>query len=81
MTAEEALMRFITDTNFLFLSEHDEQYKYNYIVAHAIEKQIPKKVIKRDAFLHRGICQFCNIYVIDEYCPHCGQKIDWGDTK
>ena len=83
MTAAEALIRFISDTNLLSpeIPKDEEQYEYNYIVACALDKQIPRKIIKSDAFSHRGVCRFCNTYVKDRYCPHCGQKIDWGDIK
>ena len=53
----------------------------------ALEKQIPKKPInqKYSFFPHSnllkskyGECPICNtVQADDEYCQHCGQKLDW----
>ena len=38
----------------------------------ALEKQIPKKKKKRNE------CPECGYsYAFEEYCPNCGQAIDW----
>lgn len=40
----------------------------------ALEKQIPKKKKKRNE------CPECGYsYAFEEYCPNCGQAIDWSD--
>ena len=46
----------------------------------ALEKQIPKKIVKHDK------CPVCNnsqsttwYYVGASYCEYCGQKLDWID--
>ena len=48
----------------------------------ALEKQIPKKVkniIKRPNGLY-GNCPDCNHALLKEnYCPRCGQAIDWSE--
>lgn len=57
----------------------------------ALEKQIPKKPVENynwidfDAyekmFNAQWFCKSCDIAINEnyEYCPHCGQKIDWED--
>ncbi len=53
----------------------------------AIEKQIPKKVIKTEEYLNGAgeweaeyKCATCeNPYIDDSYCSCCGQALDWGD--
>lgn len=56
----------------------------------ALEKQIPKKVVKKDKWV--CICPCCGgsaytdcadgfyNYSLD-YCNGCGQKLDWSDEK
>lgn len=54
-------------------------------VQEAIEKQNPKKPdggIDKYGFVI-GCCKSCDA-VIDgdcQYCPHCGQKLDWSDYE
>ena len=46
----------------------------------ALEKQIPKK-LKDDGWLY---CPFCGRDVLMDrfdYCPDCGQALDWSDTN
>ena len=47
----------------------------------ALKKQIPKKVIERIGEM--ASCAACGstVFDIEKYCPHCGQAIDWGDSK
>ena len=59
----------------------------------ALEKQIPKKAtLECDGYsdghlvYDTWICPLCEKrYEVDyddyDYCPNCGQKIDWGDEK
>ena len=69
--------------------EHEE----NLIAIQALEKQIPKKpTYEGDGYAPDGtfvwderICPCCETrYEVDyddyDYCPHCGQKIDWSDN-
>ena len=81
----------ITDKN----SEHkfaEDDYKANEIAIQALEKQIPKKpTYEGDGYAPDGtfvwdewLCPCCGKrYEVDyddyDYCPHCGQKIDWSD--
>ena len=42
----------------------------------ALEKQIPKKKKKRNE------CPECGYsYAFEEFCPYCGQALDWSDNK
>ena len=62
------------------------------LIINALEKQIPKKpTYEGDGYAPDGtfvwdewICPCCEtMYEVDyeeyDYCPHCGQKIDWSD--
>ena len=64
------------------------------IAIQALEKQIPKKpTYEGDGYAPDGtfvfdewICPCCETrYEVDyddyDYCPNCGQKIDWSDEK
>ena len=69
--------------------EHEE----NLIAIQALGKQIPKKpTYEGDGYADdhlvydTWICPCCETrYEVDyeeyDYCPHCGQKIDWSDEK
>lgn len=70
----------------------DDDYKANEMAIEALEKQIPKKPdIEGDGYDPDGnlvydtwICPACGVsYEIDydeyDYCPSCGQAIDWSD--
>ena len=42
----------------------------------ALEKQIPKKKKKHNE------CPECGYsYAFEEFCPYCGQALDWSDYK
>jgi hypothetical protein len=49
----------------------------------ALEKQIPKKPIENEDRL--DVCSICGYMVLDEmldhldYCPRCGQALDWSE--
>lgn len=47
-----------------------------YTVIAALEKQIPKKVIKTES--SSQACPECRANVNWKYCPNCGQKLNWG---
>ena len=64
------------------------------MIVQALEKQIPKKpTYEGDGYAPDGtfvfdewICPCCgNMYEVDyddyDYCPNCGQKLDWSDEK
>jgi predicted RNA-binding Zn-ribbon protein involved in translation (DUF1610 family) len=57
-------------------------------IINALKKQIPKKAIVHGLREGREIntvsytCPVCNNHIgRDDYCTHCGQKLEWGDTK
>lgn len=74
----------------LQLDEREAEFDF---IKSAIEKQIPKKVIKKEVLkdnsirppeiiLQMGECPVCKNSVItpcDFYCRFCGQALDWSD--
>lgn len=48
----------------------------------ALEKQIPKKP-KRDCteVAPCPVCGFSVIEKVENFCPHCGQALDWSDKE
>ena len=77
--------------NYLYQNADKIEYEQAlYDGAQALEKQIPKKVIlgydERDSIC----CPNCKgeiaemddyDYYKHNYCPDCGQALDWSDTK
>ena len=64
------------------------EYKMAQIAIEALEKQIPKKVVKIDKWIYK--CPNCGANVETDcgddmldyrlnYCDNCGQKIDWSE--
>ena len=50
------------------------------LIREALEKQIPKK-LKDNGWLY---CPFCGRDVLMDkfdYCPHCGQALDWSENN
>lgn len=57
----------------------------------AIEKQIPKIINMDDEIKYLDgqsvgwVCPTCNVIIFDfgiyDYCPHCGQKLEWRDDN
>jgi len=86
MTTEEAIKSALAKVksqkeNFGFMDRFNVDE--NYVVAEALEKQIPKKTIY-SKYGNRDSCPRCNEiinYRIDNYCHRCGQKIDFGVVK
>lgn len=91
MTYEEALVyientqRTMTKNRGRFASEYIEA---NGMAILALEKQIPKKPV--NCFRCCPICGSDNIEIWQEggydytrfnYCPECGQALDWGETN
>ena len=74
---------------------HRYAYREEILIAiQALGKQIPKKPIyEGDGYAPDGSFVFdiwicpscCKRYEVDyddyDYCPNCGQKIDWSDKK
>lgn len=53
-------------------------------VASALEKQIPKKVVKGKIIIGNDYCPVCHYFVqppCEKHCSHCGQALDWGDSE
>ena len=62
------------------LCEVDE-YKMAQVAINALEKQIPKKVIKwANGTEHCPSCDCDNSCVGYGVCIDCGQKLDWSDS-
>lgn len=54
---------------------YDNRIKNCNTVLEALEKQIPKKVIKTEKFSQA--CPVCGISTNWHYCPNCGQKLSY----
>ena len=83
-------------SHYVFIAEGIfDSYDVTDKMFEAIEKQIPKIAANKkdgDISLHYD-CPDCNGYLVSEidgelcagqkynYCPRCGQRIDWGDAK
>ena len=50
------------------------------LVREALEKQIPKK-LKDDGWLYCPICGRDVLMDRFDYCPDCGQALDWSDDN
>ena len=75
MTEQDAIERLEIYKNFDFSKGSKEAMQ---VAIEVLEKQIPKKPIDRCMFKECPDCheieiQYCN------YCPICGQKLDWSD--
>lgn len=45
----------------------------------ALDKQIPKECVRtKNNPINYNACPICCERVSDNYCPNCGQAIDWG---
>ena len=77
----------VLDSGFgTHLGESDLVYRnrkmYAELAINSLEKQIPKKPITDDGYFWiMYICPCCNdfIKVSHNYCPNCGQKLDFGE--
>ena len=80
MTAEEAIK-----TIQVAIAEDKWEYPLDYSIAfetaiESLEKQIPKK-LKDDGWLYCPICGRDVLMDRFDYCPDCGQALDWSDTN
>lgn len=60
-------------------------------VEELLEKQIPKIINMNDEIKYLDgegvgwVCPTCNVIIFDfgiyDYCPHCGQKLEWRDDN
>jgi len=89
MTYEEALSevskKVYRNTDDFEMRVSKETYKR---IVEALEKQIPKKpfkevIAKKNTRMVCPVC-FVNLHYLVErqnYCPDCGQALDWGGTE
>lgn len=92
MTIQEILknVNYCLETGFtMYLSTKEDVQT----VKNALEKQIPKKPIKKDIgklkIPNTAFCPICDNPVIKDeadnyeqaYCCYCGQALDWSDIK
>ena len=80
MTAEEAIK-----TIQVAIAEVEWNYPLDYSIAfeaaiEALEKQIPKK-LKDDGWLYCPICGRDVLMDRFDYCPDCGQALDWSENN
>jgi enolase len=52
------------------------------VAIQALYKQFPHKVEKKivdnqEASGYAETCPRCHVFVYDNYCQHCGQKLNW----
>ena len=89
----ECALEFCKKESMLEQYVSDEKWKHFDVAVNAIKKQIPKKpIITIDGFFNGQPiydtwgCPNCGkVNETDfedyEYCPVCGQALDWGDTR
>ena len=90
MTENEAIKQLKTQRTFIYGSDA----KVLGMAINALEKQIPKKpTFDGDGYAPDGsfawdewLCTNCGSrYEVDfddyDYCPNCGQRIDWSDKE
>ena len=86
MTESEAINFFKDFIDTLKINGVEQVLKNDYcksanIAIKALEKQIPKKVIKwADGTEHCPTCDCDNSCIGYGVCIDCGQKLDWSDT-
>lgn len=52
------------------------------IIRQCVQKQVKRKpCFTSDNYFSYTICPMCKNRVATNYCPECGQKIDWGKDK
>jgi hypothetical protein len=73
----------------MYLPQFDDEEKEALTMAiYALEKQIPERAIMKgfrpceEICSVSYLCPVCKKHInIDKYCYHCGQALDWSDTK
>lgn len=80
MTNEEALNWFKDDLKNGKCSDECSQCNAMEKAIEALEKQIPEKP-KEDGWLYCPICGRDVLMDRFDYCPDCGQALDWSDTE
>ena len=80
MTAEKAL-ELLNDVEFSGKYQGVQEHTEMLIVCkEALEKQIPKK-LKDDGWLYCPICGRDVLMDRFDYCPDCGQALDWSENN
>ena len=80
MIAKKAL-ELLNDVEFSEKYQGVQKYTEMLIVCkEALEKQIPKK-LKDDGWLYCPICGRDVLMDKFDYCPDCGQALDWSDNN
>lgn len=81
MKPEEAI-KYLRDPIGKSLEQHDKAVK---MAIEALEKQVPKKPERLNAFRSIGKCGGCEKVISTRtasvYCQYCGNKVDWSDPK
>ena len=84
MTSEEAIRTIKHDLRWKLLKDYQQDVAD--IAISALEKQIPRKPIGGIDFAGNEyrICCECSAIIQDgewkaNYCPDCGQALDWGE--
>lgn len=55
-------------------------YEAKEIAIEALKKQIPQKVLAKNWYDNEiHVCPVCENLVLHDYCPFCGQKLNWSD--
>ena len=73
----EVLNRVYRNTDDFEMRISKDCYK---LIIEALEKQIPKK-LKDDGWLYCPICGRDVLMDRFDYCPDCGQALDWSDDN
>lgn len=84
MTLEEAidfiLNKIQIDVRFCSDEDIEKTEAALKLAISALEKQIPKK-LKDDGWLYCPICGRDVLMDRFDYCPNCGQALDWSDNN
>ena len=84
MTYKDALVYFSMRGNMWVQNEYTGEAEKSAISA--LGYRIAKPPVKRfdDDNNHIYVCQICTIQSVTpdfDYCPHCGQNLNWSDTE
>lgn len=78
MTYEEAKKHINADANKYWTTTEDLAALQK--VMFAIDKQIPKKPIENAVSFACSACGHELMYIKQQWCDSCGQRIDWRDN-
>lgn len=91
MTYEKAL-KLLNDMQFKDEYQGKDEYMDMLLACkQALDKQIPKKPLEQEVigvsmtgYKYRGYCSRCALTVSQyrgNYCPNCGQALDWSEIE